>query len=185
MLAEHHVVPVLLGAAGRDDDRRLAGLHRVARFFPGQLVDEDRVGRLRRRLAGRRRVHRRLESSAVRRRERPRRAAAATASATAPPAFGRCRRFGLLSRDRAGHQPFDLRERVVDLDLQERLAEFGRRLRLVVAADAVVLVVVAGQAVRGECASALTNSSSEVSRMFAWPPIWSAGMPTFSVTYLF
>ena len=89
---------------------------------------KTRVRRLRRCLAGAVPWSSSAESCAVRRRERraPRPAASA-ASATPPPAaaFGRRRRFGLLPRDRAGHQPFDLRDRVVDLDLQERLADLG------------------------------------------------------------
>ena len=81
-----------------------------------------------------------------------------------------------LRRLRLGHRRFaavvhalDLRERQIDLDLQQRLADFGRRLALVVAADAVVRIVVAGQAIRRMCFGA-TNSSSEVSRMLAWLP---------------
>src|ERR1044072_7449667 len=75
------------------------------------------------------------------------RSASPSPSGTAPAsAFWSGRGFGLLARDGAGRQPLDLCERVVDLDLQQRLADLRGRLRLVVAADAVVLVVVTGGA---------------------------------------
>ena len=46
VLAQRHPWAVLLGAADRHDDRRLAGGDAVAKLGPGQIVDED-AGRLR------------------------------------------------------------------------------------------------------------------------------------------
>ena len=128
----------------------LAGLHRVAGFFPRQLVDEHRVGRLRRRLARRRRIHRRLDV-------RPRGACAA--APPRPPLGRRVRRrppppaaAAATGGSRAVLHPLDLRHREIELDLQQLLADLGRGLALVVAADAVVRIVVAGQAIACECA---------------------------------
>ena len=45
VLAVHHVRALLLGARGADDDGRPAGLDGVAHFRPGQIFDEDAVGR--------------------------------------------------------------------------------------------------------------------------------------------
>jgi hypothetical protein len=42
VLAEDHVRAALLRAADRDDDRRLAGLHRIAQLGPGELFDKHR-----------------------------------------------------------------------------------------------------------------------------------------------
>ena len=46
MLAQRHVRAVLLGAAGRDDDRRGAGLERGPDLGPGQRLELD-TGRCR------------------------------------------------------------------------------------------------------------------------------------------
>ena len=45
VFAERQPRSVRLDAAGRDDDGRLAGLHRVANVHPRQLFEPDRVGR--------------------------------------------------------------------------------------------------------------------------------------------
>jgi hypothetical protein len=45
VLAERQPWPVRLDAAGRDDDRRLAGLHGIANVHPRHLFEPDRIGR--------------------------------------------------------------------------------------------------------------------------------------------
>ena len=47
VLAERHVRAVLLGAADRHDDRRLAGLDRIAHLGPRELLDQQARRRLR------------------------------------------------------------------------------------------------------------------------------------------
>ena len=47
MLAQHHVRPILLGAAGGEDDGGFARLNRVAQFHPGKFFDEYGINRLR------------------------------------------------------------------------------------------------------------------------------------------
>ena len=132
----------------------LPGLDGVARLFPRQLVDEDRVGRL----ASARSPPAPFPSSAARRSggvARPGRRLAAPARRRRVRRRHRRRHLRRVRRrrralrlagglDRAGHQAFDLRERVVDLDLDEDLAERGRRFRRI-AADAAVLVAAAGR----------------------------------------
>ena len=54
VLAVDHVRALLLGARGADDHVGRAGRDQVADLGPGQLFDEDRVGRLARRRGGRR-----------------------------------------------------------------------------------------------------------------------------------
>ena len=46
VLAQHHVGPILLGAAGRDDHRRGARGHRVTHLGPGEKIEEHRNRRL-------------------------------------------------------------------------------------------------------------------------------------------
>src|SRR5262249_53194108 len=57
---EGHVRAVLLGAAGGDDDGRLAGLDEVSKLGPGELLQERRI-RAVRGCAGRRRQEQRRE----------------------------------------------------------------------------------------------------------------------------
>ena len=70
MLAGRHVWAVLLGAAGDDQGRGLAGLHRIADLHPRQLFDPHLVG------GGDRPRRRQVEGAALRGRRSWRRASA-------------------------------------------------------------------------------------------------------------
>ena len=82
-----------------------------------------------------------------RRLRRTGRLAAAARAAAAAPATTALLRRGRHGRLGAARHPLDLRQRVVDLDLQQLRPTSGDDFAWLIAAHAVVLVVVAGQAI--------------------------------------